>query len=419
MSGAYTAKPGLNYTLVMTMATSFLAGDALPVIGSFRLDGTRRTIEPPDPTITWTATVDDVAVNLRIAGVGSYVSSVTSEAADSGVYWQSSVSLEFEDIGAAADQVLIVTGSATMVETAISDSKAAAVPDYSLVVTGPATMIYDTSAICTASFRADTTDKTVEPSNKTITWSSKVDGSPVDLRIGIGSFASTVEDTVVDGSFWEVTSNLKFDLSRAFIDRTLVVTGAGVIDGLAVNDTASMTIEGWFDLQFTFDGNFSDLTFQGGGGNTFRGKLDLELWVIDLPSTTDWYKKIEYARNNDGSYSVTTISETGSDPGNVIVTDTTTYDITDPFAKFGTIDLTVDVGQQVTNKKYRIKVTATLGTNFNRWSAIYVHATRNSIGSVAQTATNTSITHNLPGSVQTDTTGESFTVTEIGTMWPS
>ena len=418
MSGAYTAKPGLNYTLVMTMATSFLAGDALAVIGSFRLDGTRRTIEPPDPTITWTATVDGNPVNLRIAGIGSYESSVTSEASDSGVYWQSSISLEFEDIGAAADQALIVTASATMVETVISDSKTATVPDYSLNVSGPTTIIYDAGAECTASFRADSTDKTAEPSSKTITWSSTIDGNPVNLRIGTDPYAATAEDTVIDGSFWEVTSNLKFDLSRSFIDRTLIVIGAGVIDGLAVNDTASITLEGWHDLQFAFDGNFSVLTYQGTGGNTHRAKIDLRLWVIDLPSTTDWYKWIEYARNNDGSYSVTTITETGSDPGNVTVGDTTTYDDTDPSNKFGTIDLTVDVGQQVANKEYRFQATVALGTVYNNWSATYVHTTRNSTGGVAQTATNTSNTHILPGSVQTDTTGESFNVTELGRMWP-
>jgi len=419
MSGAYTALPGASYSLVMTMATSFLAGDELPVVGSFRLDGTRRTIEPPDPTITWTATVDDSSVNLRIADTGSYESSVTSEAADSGSYWESSVSLEFEDIGAATDGTLVVTGSATMVDTAITASRTAIVPDYSLVVTGPSTLIYDVIAACTASFRADSTDKTAEPSSKTITWSSTIDGSPVDLRIGTDPYAATAEDTAADtGSFWEVTSNLKFDLSRGFVDRAIVVTGAGVIDGLAVNDTASITLEGWYDLQFAFDGNFSNLTFSGTGGDTFRGKIDLELWVIDLPATTDWYKKVEYARNNDGTYSITTITETGSDPGNVIVGDTTTYDATDPNDKFGTIDLTVDVGQQVANKKYQFKATVTLGTANNRWSATYVNTTKDSVGTVAQTATNTSITHNGVGSVQTDTTGESFNVTETGIMWP-
>jgi len=419
MSGAYTARAeqDLNYSLVVTMAASFLAGDSLPIVGSFRLNDTAKTIEPPDPTITWTATIDAGAANIRIAGVGSYESSVTSEAADSGSYWQSSVSLEFEDIGAATDRTLAVTGSATMEAVAVSDIGTATVPDYLLNVTSSlGTMLFSASPTCTASFRADSTDKTAEPSNKTITWSSTIDAVAVDLRIGSsGGYTASVGDTVTDGgSYWEVASSLEFDLSRTFGDRTLVITGAGIIDGLAVNDTATVTVEGWYDLEYSLFVDYSILTYAGTGGKNYRARTSIELWVIDLPSTEDWYKGTEYLFLNDGTYDIDVVAERGVDPGNVEVVTSHTREPTS-----GTQTITVKVGAQVANKKYRIKTHIWLGTALNRWQVIpYVATTRDSVGDVAQTATNTSIVTNLVGTVDINVTGESFTVTETGTMWP-
>ena len=413
MTSAYTALPGAAYSLVMTMATSSLAGDALPVIGSFRLDGTRRTIEPPDPTVTWTAAVDGSPVDLRIAGVGSFESSITSEAADSGIYWQSSTSLEFEDIGSAVDQILTVTGSATMIETAVSDSKAAAVPDYSLVATGPTAISFDTAAATTASFRADSIDKTVEPSNKAITWTATVDGSPVDLRID-GGFAASQEDTVVDsGDFWEVTSSLKFDLSEAYEERAMVVTGAGVIDGLAVNDTAAFTVSGWSDIRYSFLTEFTRLYDY----EPYIWKIIVGITVYTLPTTEDWHKRIRYEVDGDQVYSEVVEEETGTDPGGITITTVHDGDYSGDTPWDATHLLNITVNRQQTNKKYRILTYVLVRQTPERWVGTYTQEVFRTPGDLISSVTDTSIISFAPGYVDIETTDTTIAVSTFGAMW--
>ncbi|KKN46475.1 hypothetical protein LCGC14_0672450 [marine sediment metagenome] len=279
MAGAYVAKAGLNYSLVLTLTgTSLLAGDAVAVIGSFRLNGTSRTVEPADTTVTWTASIAGSAVNLRIDGVGSYGASVTSEAADSGAYWQSSVALEFEDIGAAADQTLTVVCSATIGGITVTDYRTTTVPDYSLVVTGPAQVLTNAAAACVASFRADGTDKTAEPSTKTITWSATIGGNPVNLRVGSsGGYTATATDDAADsGTYWQASSSLEFDLSTTGSNRTMVVTGAGTIEGLAVNDTANITIPGWPSAEYQYDIDLDDVWW-GSGDYQWEFRCDMTI----------------------------------------------------------------------------------------------------------------------------------------------
>lgn len=323
MSGAYVAKAGLNYSLVMSLAgTSLLAGDAVAVIGSFRLNGTSRTVEPGDPTITWTASIAGSPVNLRIDGVGDYGASVTSEAADNGVYWQSSVSLEFKDIGAATDQTLTVTCAGVIGGIDCTDYRTTTVPDYSMSVTGPAQVLTKASAACVARFLADGTDKTAEPFNKTITWSATIGGNPIDLRVGSsGGYASTATDTAADnGSFWQASSSLEFDLSTTDSDRTMIVTGAGVIEGLAVNDTASITIPGWPDANYSYNADL-DGVFQFGSEDFWEVRCSIAVRLIsnnDLVWFKRWYAKADqFQAVTSGEYAETNPE---NDPGDVTPT---------------------------------------------------------------------------------------------------
>lgn len=324
MSGAYVAKSGLNYSLVLTLTgTSLLAGDAVAVIGSFRLNGTSRTIEPGDPTITWTASIAGSPVNLRIDGVGSYGASVTSEAADSGVYWQSSVSLEFEDIGAAADQTLTVTCTATIGGVAVTDYRTTTVPDYSLVVTGPAQVLTNAAAACVASFRADTTDKTAEPSDLTITWSAVIGATPINLRVGSsGGYTATTTDEAADsGTYWQASTSLEFDLSTTDANRTMVVTGAGIIEGLAVNDTASITVPGWPSVEYTYTADLEDVFWVSGD---YHWEMRCSIAVRKISDDSVWYflRKYVRQRKSDGVTEQGVITETNpeNDPGDITFT---------------------------------------------------------------------------------------------------
>ncbi|KKL10824.1 hypothetical protein LCGC14_2551950, partial [marine sediment metagenome] len=319
MSGAYVAKAGLNYSLVMTLTgTSLLAGDAVAVIGSFRLNGTSRTVEPADLTITWTASIAGSSVNLRIEGVGSYGASVTSEATDSGVYWQSSVSLEFEDIAAATDQTLTVTCSAVIGGISVTDYRTITVPDYSLVVTGPAQVLTNAAAACVASFRADTTDKTAEPSDKTITWSATIDANPIDLRVGSsGGYAATTTDEASDsGTYWQASSSLEFDLSTTSSNRTMIVTGAGIIAGLAVNNTVSITVPGWPDAAYWYIADLRDIFWITG---PYMWHMQYRVTVRLRSNNSVVYTKLLFVRQlrhtNDLEEGVQ--AETGTDPGDI------------------------------------------------------------------------------------------------------
>lgn len=355
MSGAYVAKIGLNYSLVVELgATSFLAGEEIAVAASFRLNGTSRTREPADTTITWTATIGGVAVNLRILSVGSYGASATSEVWDNGTYWYTLTNLEFEDIGAAVDQTIVITATGSIEGVDVTDNKSATIPDYSLVVTGPASIDnYLAAAACVASFRADSTDLTAEPINKTITWSATIDATPVNLRVGSsGSYTSTATDTVANsGSFWEASSSLEFNPPVAYTDRTLIVTGAGVIEGLAVNDTASMTIPGWPDINYTYSIDLEDVFWVGGPYHwEFRGSIAVRKRSDD--SVVYFLRKyVRQIRAQDGgAIEQGIVAETNpeNNPGDITFSiSATASDFGDPPNYYednvsGTINITVD-----------------------------------------------------------------------------
>ncbi|MEE8207520.1 MAG: hypothetical protein V3T88_00985 [Nitrosomonadaceae bacterium] len=326
MAGAYTAKSGANYSMEVSGPSSQLAGDSAAVVGSFRLNGYSRTIEPANLTITWTATIGGSAVNLRVVG-GSYASSATSTAADSGTYWQSSVSLEFEDIGAATDRTLVITAAGTVDSMAVSGTVSYTIADYMLNVTGPTTMGFNAAAACVASFRADATSKTAEPTNKTITWSATLDGNPVNLRVGSsGGYAATATDTASDsGTFWEASSSLEFDMSVDVNDRTLVVTGAGTIAGLAVNDTATTTVEGWPDAEYTYTADLEDVFWVSG---LYHWELRCSVAIREVSGDAlvwfkRWYKR---QLKSDGSIDEGVVSETNppNDPGDITFSSTDT-----------------------------------------------------------------------------------------------
>ena len=423
MSGAYVAKAGLNYSLVMTLTgTSLLAGDAVAVIGSFRLNGTSRTVEPADLTITWTASIAGSSVNLRIEGVGSYGASVTSEATDSGVYWQSSVSLEFEDIAAATDQTLTVTCSAVIGGISVTDYRTITVPDYSLVVTGPAQVLTNAAAACVASFRADTTDKTAEPSDKTITWSATIDANPIDLRVGSsGGYAATTTDEASDsGTYWQASSSLEFDLDHPIEDTTMTVTGAGEVGGLEVNDTADIIIDGWGEIEFTMD---NDYPYLYDWGIFYLWRVDFEIWVKHIPTgDTDWYKHIRYQMWWDGSEGVvseTVITETGTKPDGISIVFSQTGTTDGPPPWTGSAKTCVKVQHQQPDKKYIIKTSNQSGTVSTQQCNFLTYIKESSNGNVVDEETRYTITSTAGNFMQATYVEEDITLLFSGGDWYS
>lgn len=358
MSGAYVAKAGLNYSLVMSLTGTWQTifnGDAVDVTGSFRLNGTSRTVEPADKTITWTATLDGTPVNLRIEGVGDYAASVTSEASDSGVYWESSTSLEFEGIeGAASDQVLSVICSASIGGVDVSDYRIVTLPDLTLLVTGPSEVLFDAAASCTASFRADTTDKTTEPTEKTITWSATIDAVPVDLRIGAaGGYTSTVTSEVTDtGGFWQVTSSLEFDLEGTGAPRTLVVSGAGEIVEFAVNDTATITVPSSVVIYGTYSYNADlDGVIQIGSEDFWEIRISVATRLVSNNNLI-WFKRwfIKCDRFDVVTQGVLTETNPENDPGDITLEVTT--DLGSPPGPESNITMKIEIDDENPLHKY-------------------------------------------------------------------
>ncbi len=365
MAGAYTAKPGPFYSLHVSGPNTMLAGAGIAVIASFRLNGSSGTIEPANKSITWIATVDGSPVDVRIFSVGSFGSSVTSEVSKSGVHWLSSVTIELEDIGSATEQEVIIYGFGWIEGVSVTDKTIATALGYSLVTAGTSSILSNGTALCTASFRANTTEKTAEPSNKTITWSAVFDGSPVNLRAGgTGGWDTTATNEVIDaGAFWEKISTLSFQVTRPVEDSPLTITGAGEIAGLAVNDSFTTTIRGWPDIEYIMD---NDYPYLKDFGVFYLWRTVLEVTVKDIPSNnTDWYKRIRYMLFWDGSsanLSETVEDETGTDPGGISIVFSSDGIDDGPGPWTDAARTLVKVEFQQPNKKYIMKNDNDVGT---------------------------------------------------------
>ncbi len=197
--------------------------------------------------------------------------------------------------------------------------------NYSILVTGPVSMNFDASAAITGSFRLDENRRTPRPEPFTVTWTATLDGNQQDLRDGsTGSFESSIETAVADsGTYWEASPSLEFGLSVAFADRTLIVTGAGVVGGVAVNDTASITVPGWPNIDYTYTIDLEDVFWVSGN---YQWEFRCEIAVRKRSDTSVWYflrKYIRQIRSQDGgAIEQGIIAETNpeNDPGDITLT---------------------------------------------------------------------------------------------------
>lgn len=84
------------YSLVMSGTTDMAYDGTASITTSLRDHETLGTDEPTGSTLTWTATIDGVAVDLRFSGDTEYSESISSSYSDIGDYWGAEKDIEFD-----------------------------------------------------------------------------------------------------------------------------------------------------------------------------------------------------------------------------------------------------------------------------------------------------------------------------------
>ncbi len=282
MAGAYVASPDLAYTLLVTGPTTMLAGAGIAMTASFRYKGWSRTVEPSNRNITWTATLDGTPITLRVPG-GAFAGNAVSAAIDSGSFWESSVTLEFDDIGSSSDQIIIVTGSAAIEGVDVTDFISATVLDYSLVLSGPSSRFFSGASDCTVILLANSVSKTAEPISKTITFTATLDGAPLNLRFtGDSTYLSSISSPVADSDgFWQTSISIEWEVTFADDDKIIELTAQGAIAGLSVSDTLNITVVGDWKIFYTL-------------------KSDCSQRATPINSSDSWATSIRYKQYTEG-----------------------------------------------------------------------------------------------------------------------
>lgn len=117
--------------------------------------------------------------------------------------------------------------------------------DYSIVTTATASISPTGTASATSSVREYDDYATNEPS--AITWTATIDGEPVNLKFDGGSFASSIEEDPVWGTYWGTTPDIIFNLNDSNDEDTVVLKASCTLvnsegQEQVLEDTSDVTI---------------------------------------------------------------------------------------------------------------------------------------------------------------------------------
>jgi len=242
--GPYPPGYAPTLTLPMTATETIRFFGTTAITGEFRDNDDFVTNEPDAVIIT--ATIGDVAVNLRFSGDTEYASSISSDST-LGDYWIINPDIEFELSRRQEGAIVVLTGtSAVDGITVIGEVNVAIyLPIYSLVMSGPEGIQYDEAASITVSFRDHDTLETDEPIGCTFTWTATLDGVAVGLRFsGDPAYSSSISSSYSDiGDYWGAEKSIEFDLDEDDVEKTITLTVEGTIFEEDLLDTIDISID--------------------------------------------------------------------------------------------------------------------------------------------------------------------------------
>lgn len=316
MPNAYVAKTGYTYSLVLSGPSTMQVNSSIAVTASYRRENTGRTGSPADTSLTWTATIDGSPVNLRLGGTGAYSASVTSEVSDTGSYWESSVDVDFENTG--TDKTVILTVSGSIAGSDVSDELSIEITDFSLVVTASTPMFLDETTSVVASLRDQATQKTPEPSIKTVTWTANLDSRVVPIRwAGSGAeWANSITSTLADaGAYWESSGEIEILFYSTDGERTITITGVATAGGYSVSDSGDVLGIGGIRISY----RVKMITEEVASPPTQQAwqMICQYAQVSGVPSWSKWFWSYMTAAAPNWIPQTGTSNEAGTDPGNV------------------------------------------------------------------------------------------------------
>ncbi len=222
---------------------------------------------------------------------------------------------------------------------------------YSIVTTATASIAPTDTASATSSVRDQSTYATNEPS--VITWTATIDGSAIDLKFDGGSFASSISESAVFGTYWGTTPDIIFDLDDTNNEDTVVLkalctllNSEGQVEVLT--DTSDITISAAISMSFS-------LTVSGLVANDYPLTSWLAVATIDNEPPESQYGMSDIRWNSSGGY---TIDET--ERGGAICTqNTSTNKITISIDELeaGTFDVWYHVGTWGHQATFNLSIT--------------------------------------------------------------